>query len=176
MKESKKEKNKTMIIVILIIIIIVTMGITIWAIFFRNNESVLSPDYAPHEVEKNAEPIELDFEEKKLQQQEGGGAVNLTYSKDVNVDLTSNKVRLMFMNPRKSNQDMIIQIVVKDTVIVQSGLLSPGYKLSQLDLMDNIKLSEGEYEGKFVIMYYQKDSGEKAMINTEIPLVITVKK
>ena len=91
------------------------------------------------------------------------------------IDLSDNTAKLLFANPYKSNQDMLIQIVIQDTVILQSGILNPGYRVTRLDLFDNVKLSEGKYNGKFVIYYYQRDTGEKAMLNTEIPLTITVK-
>ena len=35
-------------------------------------------------------------------------------------------------------------------------------------------LSPGGYEGKFIVLYYDPDSGEKAMVNTEIPITVNV--
>ena len=35
-------------------------------------------------------------------------------------------------------------------------------------------LSPGSYEGSFAVLYYDPDTGEKAMVDTEIPLTITV--
>ena len=97
-------------------------------------------------------------------------------SKEVEINLSENKAKLLFANPSKSNQDMMLQIVIQDEVILQSGIISPGYQVKSLDLFDDVQLSEGNYEGKFVVYYYQKDTGEKAMLNTEIPLLISVKK
>ena len=174
-KHDNADKRKKILIIALILLLLITIGITIWALFFRNTTPVLAPDYAPQQTEENAEPIDDDSDGEKLQQQQGGGAVSLTYSKDVTIDLSDKTANLMFANPGKSNQDMMIQIVIQDTVIVQSGLLTPGYQVNKLDLFDNAKLSSGTYEGKFVVLYYQKDTGEKAMLNTEIPLTITVK-
>lgn len=174
-KNENNDKRKKLIIILLIIILLITIGVTVWALFFREAGPVLAPDYAPQQSEENAEPIDENDNGDKLQQQQGGGAVSLTYSKEVSIDLSEKKVDLMFANPSKSNQDMMIQLVIQDTVVVQSGILSPGYKVTKLDLLKNAKLSEGEYKGKFVVLYYQQDTGEKAMINTEIPLTITVK-
>lgn len=174
-KHGNSDKRKKILIIVLILLLLITIGITIWALFFRNTTPVLAPDYAPQQTEENAEPIVDDSDGEKLQQQQGGGAVSLTYSKEVTIDLSDKTANLMFANPGKSNQDMMIQIVIQDTVIVQSGLLTPGYQVTKLDLFDNAKLSSGTYEGKFVVLYYQKDTGEKAMLNTEIPLTITVK-
>ena len=32
----------------------------------------------------------------------------------------------------------------------------------------------GGYEGKFAVFYYSVETGEKAMVNTEIPVSITI--
>lgn len=36
------------------------------------------------------------------------------------------------------------------------------------------RLSAGGYDGKFVVLYYGRTSGELAMVNTEIPVTVTV--
>lgn len=170
-----KDRDQRIVIIILLLLLVITIGITIWAVFIRDTGQVLVPDYAPQETEGNAEAIEGDSGDEKLPQQEGGGAVSLTYSKEVTIDLSEEAVNLYFANPGKSNQDMVLQIVIQDTVIVQSGLLKPGNQVSKLNLSDRVRLSSGIYEGKFVVLYYHQDTGEKAMINTEIPLTITVR-
>ena len=82
----------------------------------------------------------------------------------------------MFANPGKSLQDMVVQIVIDETVIVQSGTLKPGNQVTTLNLLDGAEkqLQPGGYDGKFVVFYYDPDSGEKAVVNTEIPITITV--
>lgn len=173
-KHGDADKYRQILIIVLLLLLLITIGITVWAHFFRDTTPVLAPDYAPQQPEANAEPIAGDDDGEKLQQQQGGGAVSLTYSKDIKIDLSEKTAKLMFANPYKSNQDMMIQIVIQDTVVVQSGLLTPGHQVTRLNLLDTAKLSSGTYEGKYVILYYQKDTGEKAMLNTEIPLTITV--
>ena len=173
-QQGNTDKRKQILIIALILLLMITVAITVWALFFRDTTPVLAPDYAPQQTEENAEPFDDNSNGEKLQQQQGGGAVSITYSKEVTIDLSDNTAKLLFANPYKSNQDMMLQIVIQDTVIVQSGLLTPGHQVTKLDLFDNVKLSSGTYEGKFVVLYYQKDTGEKAMINTEIPLTIMV--
>lgn len=173
-KRIAAEKRQKIIIIILVLLLLVTAGITVWAVFFRDTTPVLAPDYAPQETEGNAETIEGDSGGEKLPQQQGGGAVSLTYSTEVKIDLSDNAARLYFANPSRSNQNMMLQIVIQDVVLVQSGLLTPGHQVTKLDLFDNARLSGGIYEGKFVVLYYNQDTGEKAMINTEIPVTITV--
>lgn len=57
-KSEKQEKQRRLIIIALIIGMAVCIGVTIWALFFRNTqEQVLIPDYAPQAAEQNAEPL-----------------------------------------------------------------------------------------------------------------------
>ena len=159
-------KGKKILIPVLLLITLIAIGVTIWALCFRDTAPVLAPDYAPVEEESNAQAIEDDSGEK-LEAEEGGGAVSLTYSNEVTID---------FANPGKSVQDMVVQIVIDDTVIVQSGTLKPGNQVTTLNLLDGAEkqLQPGGYDGKFVVFYYDPDTGEKAVVNTEIPITITV--
>ena len=71
---------------------------------------------------------------------------------------------------------MVLQIAVQNTVILQSGTLKPGNQVKLLTLLEGMEaqLSPGGYEGKFVVLYYDPDTGEKSMVNTEIPITIHV--
>lgn len=172
--EQKGNKTKW-IIVSLLLVTCLAVGITIWALFFRQDEVVLTPDHAPKE-EEMVEKIPNDSGEK-MESPEGGGSVSLTYSENVTISLKDEKAQLLFANPGKSNQDMVIQILIEDTVVVQSGTLKPGNQVTALNLLDGVskKLSIGGYEGKFNILYYDQSSGERAIVNTEIPINIEIK-
>lgn len=172
--ENKKSKPN-LLIPILLIITVIAICVTVWALFFRDSGPTLAPDYAPQEEEQNAETIPNDTGEK-MENPEGGGSVSLTYSREVSIDLSDETAALLFANPGKSNQDMVLQIVIQDTVIVQSGTLKPGNQVTSLDLLDGAakKLSAGTYEGNFNVLYYNPETGEKAIVNTEIPVTITV--
>ena len=54
----------------------------------------------------------------------------------------------MFANPAESNQDMVLQIVIQETEVAQSGRLVPGKQVTKLTLSDNVELQAGTYEGK----------------------------
>lgn len=172
--ENQKSKPN-LLIPILLIITVIAICVTVWALFFRDSGPALAPDYAPQEEEQNAETIPNDTGEK-MENPEGGGSVSLTYSREVFIDLSDEIATLLFANPGKSNQDMILQIVIQDTVIVQSGTLKPGNQVTVLDLLNGAakKLSAGTYEGNFNVLYYNPETGEKAIVNTEIPITITV--
>lgn len=168
-------KKTTAIIIALLLVTVIALSVSIWALFFREPTQILSPDYAPVEPEKYAETIPNDHG-KKAESEEGGGSVSLTYSNQVSIDLSDGKASLFFANPGKSNQDMVIQIVIQDVIIAQSGTLKSGNQVMTLELLDGAtdKLKPGGYDGKFVIFYYSPDNGEKAIVNTEIPIQIAV--
>lgn len=170
-----KKGNVQWLLFSLFLVTAIAVGVTVWALFFRDSGPALTPDYAPQEEERHAQTIPNDSGEK-LEQPEGGGSVSLTYSRDITISLGDKTAALLFANPGKSNQDMVLQIVIQDTVIVQSGTLKPGNQVTTLDLLDGAekKLSAGTYEGNFNVLYYNQETGEKAIVNTEIPITIVV--
>ncbi|SDG86804.1 hypothetical protein NQ534_10030 [Marvinbryantia formatexigens DSM 14469] len=171
-----REKNKKMkiLIVLLLLVTAAAISVTVWALFFRDTTPVLSPDYAPVEEEVNAEDIEGETEEEKLEADEGGGAVSMSYQKTVTVSLADRTAELMFQNPSRSVNDMILQLIIvsadgTETVIAQSGTIHPGKQVEKLELIDGAaELSEGTYSGKFNVLYYDPDTGEKAIVNGSI--------
>ena len=175
------KKTTTIIIAILAVITVTALCVTMWALFFRepsagdDNKVILNPDYAPQKQEQNAETIPTDPGDK-MEPPDGGGAVSLTYSHEVKIDISDKAAAVYFANPGKSNQDMVLQVVIQDTVILQSGTLKPGNQVKLLNLLEGAEkmLQPGGYEGKFVVLYYDPISGEKSMVNTEIPITINV--
>ena len=178
-KEKKNEKDNDrkllLLILLLLLITIVTASVSIYTIYFKEKQPVLIPDYAPVELEANAVSFG-DEGEAKLDRPEGGGAVGLTYSKDVKISLSDKTATILFANPTKSNSDVVLLLMIDDTVCFKSGRITPGNKVLTMNLSEDIanNLRKGGYDGKFVVIYYDRVSGEKAMLSTEIPVVITV--
>ena len=152
--EKKISANRTKIIItVLLVVTFVALAVTIWALFFRNTGPALAPDYAPQKEEEYAEPVTGDSEEK-MEVSKGGGAVSMVYQKEVHISLSDNKANLMFQNPSKSVNDIVLQLVIIS---------------EQLDLIkDAAKLSVGDYTGRYNVLYYDPDSGEKAVLNGNI--------
>ncbi len=173
-QEDNRKKRRWMLaaLILLLLLLITSCSVTIWSLFFRDTTPTLAPDYAPQEIEPNAEPTP-DTGKDKLEQEQGGGAVSLEYTKDVTVDLSDKIVTFRFANPQESNQDMVLQVVVQGEVIAQSQLIPPGNKLSKLTLRDGINLSVGGYDGKYTVLYYY-ENGEKALLETDVPLTVKV--
>lgn len=157
-------------VVILAAATCLSAGIALWAVFFREASPALVPD-GPLATEVNAFPTEEDDGEK-LAQAEGGGAVNLTYSDQVAFSLADGLAHLSFSNPARSNQSVLLEIVIRGTTVVRSALLPPGHQLAALPLLDSAQLAPGAYTGKFLVSFYQPD-GTPALLRTEIPISIT---
>ena len=164
------------LIALLILLLLISIGVTIWALFFREPDVVLNPDYAPEQMEPYQSPIPGDTGNKAESPTDGGGSVSLNYTDKVMIDLSVGKASLYFANPGKSNQDMVLQVVIQDEVLVQSGRLTPGHQVTELDLLPDAakKLAPGGYEGKFILYYYHPETSEKAMVNTEIEITVSV--
>ena len=59
-------------------------------------------------------------------------------------------------------------------MIAESELIPAGYKLSQMKLNDDVELEAGKYEGNLNVLYYDSETGEKEVVDTKIPVTLTV--
>lgn len=181
----KKERNKLRIIVVLLLIVIILLLIRESWIHASSDAVVLEPDYPLIEEEENAEPTGDDQE--KLEADVTGGAVALSYSDQVTYDMAKDMVYLDFTNPGSSTQSMIMQVILygkkneetgktDEYLLAESGVLKPGNRVEKLngDKDEQVKLSQGNYSGVIRLLFYNPETGEKAIVNTEIPVEIAV--
>lgn len=168
-------KKKTWKKVLFLLLVLISISCMVGVVYLTSSKELI-PDYAPGVLDPNAVPLPDD--EEKLAASEGGGAVSLSYSDKVAVDLKKKKVEFYFQNPSKSTQDIVLQVIVeqgdKEIVIAQSQRISAGYALYSLDLKKDAKLASGGYKGKFNVIFYDEETGEKAVVNTNIPITIAV--
>ena len=109
MSQKNTTDKQKMLIYLLLLITVCALSVTVWALFFRTPDVQLAPDYAPVATEKHAEPIPDDVGER-TPAEPGSGNVSLTYSNEVVIDLSSREASLLFANPGRSNQDMLLQL------------------------------------------------------------------
>ena len=110
----------------------------------------------------------------KLPQAQGGGAVNITYSDQVAVCLETRTVSIRFANPARSNQSMVVRLVLGELVAAESGTLPPGSALESLPLLADVTLPAGEYAGAFHVLFYDSQDGGRAGVSTKLPVSVTV--
>ena len=109
-----------------------------------------------------------------MEQPPGGGAVNITYSNQVTISLSEQQGHLLMINPYRSNQSLSLELMSGEMMILQSGAILPGYQVESLPLLEGVDLSPGNYTGKFKIRFYDTQTGKQALLNTDIPVSITV--
>lgn len=151
--------------------ILLAIGISTYsAIKIYTSIPSVEPEYLMPLEDEKVTPIEED-NTKKSESQNGGGSVRIRLSNTVNIDLKTGDIEMIYQNPNQSNQDSVVTLVLisdnKEYVIAKSGLVKSGKQITQLKLNNSdIKLSEGVYEGKYIIEHYNPTTGEKAMTNS----------
>ena len=175
MTQTKSTRKKKIILVLLVLVLLALIAVTVWAIFFREPEPILPPDYPPQNVDPGQKPIP-DDEGGKIESPTGGGAVNITYSTAFNADLSDGNVKFYYANPARSNQNVAIAVVIGEEVICRSELVTPGNMITVLPLLEDAKerLTVGGYEAELIIYCYHPQTGEKAMVDTRAPITLNV--
>lgn len=171
-----------LLLLIPILLLVIRTG---WFKPVDDGKVVLAPDYPLIKDEPNSQPTEDD--QQKFEVSENGGAVALNYSDKVEYGLSDQTVTLFFANPGSSTQAVVLQIIVyggvnvdtgkpEEYLLAESGILRPGYYVERLDadLESNVSLASGVYSGVMRVLFYNEDTGERAVVNTEIPVNISV--
>ena len=100
--------------------------------------------------------------------------MNITYSDQVAVCLETRTVSIRFANPARSNQSMVVRLVLGELVAAESGTLPPGSALESLPLLVDVTLTAGEYAGAFHVLFYDSQDGGRAGVSTKLPVSVTV--
>lgn len=160
----KSSSNLRILILLLACITAAAVSVTVGAVFFRKTVSMmLTPD-----------SVKDESNEEKMKSELGGGSISMAYRKTVTISLAEKTVKLMFQNPVKSVNDMLLQLAVvssdgEEIVIAQSDLIKPGNEITKMDLIDEEGfLWEGSYKGKFNVFCYAPDSGEKSIVDGSV--------
>lgn len=170
--EKQNKRKKRVLILLMLLLLLVSIGVPMWYFWYYKpcccccNHTDF--DKYSHQIKEDNEP--------KMQQPKGGGAVNLRYSNKVEINLSQKKAYLYFGNPSKSNQDVVLELYIGETLIAGSGRIAPGYEVAQMDIPSISGLSEKIYDGVFKLGFYNPGEDEKAKVNTNIPVTITCKK
>lgn len=119
-----------------------------------------------------AQPIDGD-NTSKASSPEGGGTVSMTYTLNAEISLKADKISMYFKNPNASNHDVMLEMYVisenEETLIASSGRIKAGYGLYNMALgIDPSLLNAGNYEGKYKIIYYNPETGERALVESDI--------
>lgn len=177
MSEVQNNKKIRLLVILLSIGIVICIAVTVWAVCFRKPKDVITPDYAPGKLDPNAVKMTED-DTQKLETSSGGGGVSMTCETEVTIDLSDKKAYLNYSHPSKSLQNIVLQIVIKDQVIVQSERIEPGYQVKELPLLSGVDklLSEGVYtDANFKVLCYDPKTGEKDVVCPELNITVIVR-
>jgi|GEM_PF-97968 len=178
-KGSSGKRRSLLLVVLLLLLLSVTAGAAI--LYFSPSEEpaeeperpFLPPDTLP-EAEERAVPHDGEEDADRTDSSGAVGSVNVTYTDLVTVSLEDGEARLNFSNPKRSNQSMVLDLLIQDVLILRSGALQPGTTLESLPLLDYAQLAPGGYEGLFRVAFYDPDTGKKSVMNAEIPVQVKV--
>ena len=174
--------NKKILLILLVSVVLIGAIITTIVLVNKNKTPDgpvtipgITPDYPAPPLEEGAEDVEDD--EEKLEAPSGGGAVGMIYSNEVEIDLSDKKVSLLFANPNRSTHNVSIQLVVQGNVLAESGLLTPAKRITTLDLKEGINIPAGVYatNAKIVVRFYDPETNECSIVNSEIVVTVTVR-
>ncbi len=178
-EKKDKKREKLVVILLLLLVILISLSASVWSIFFDKSHATITPEYALVPEDKGAKKIsgEEGKSEEKLSHPDGGGSVGISCSPKVKIDRSENKATLMFQNPSRSNNDMVVRLVVQDTLLAESGKLVPGKEIDSMEILEESvhKLQLGTYEGTFIISLYDHDTGEKAMMESSVNVQVEVR-
>ena len=160
-------------LVFLLILFFILLGIgisTYLGIKIFTSIPTVEPDY-PLPPEDNEVTVIEEDNTKKSASQNGGGSVRIRLSNTAKIDLTTGDIQMAYQNPNQSNQDSVITLVLisenNEYIIAKSGLIKSGSQITKLKLLnDVVNLSEGVYKGKYIIEHYNRETGEKALTNS----------
>ena len=126
------------------------------------------------EINQTTDSAESD--KISLSSPDNGGAAGLEYKKAVKIDISDKKVTLYFMNAARSTHNVTVQLVSDGKVLAESGVLTPGNKITKLTLKDGISISNGVYDtgAKLVVKYYDPQTNACAAVDSEFNITLTV--
>ena len=144
-----------------------------------NDPVVLEPDYPTISQEPNALPIESDSAEDRPTVNEGGGSVTIAFMDNITYNPATGQLSLFYQNPGVSTHNAVVQVILvreeEEYLLSQSGILAPGYQVTSLQASEDApQLSPGGYEGKLRLLFYDIETGERSIVDTDIPCTVTV--
>lgn len=175
-KTSPKEKDRTRIVIVLLMLItLLSLTLSAYMLLFHKPQRPIMPDYMPVEQDEHVSTIPPEYlEETKMDIPEGGGGAIIICDTEITAHLDTGKVDMLYRNPDSSASAVVLQLWIGDTLVAQSGSVYPGYQLEDMYLLDTSLLQEGGYRGIVKVAFYDPASCEKAIVDTDIEVAITV--
>ena len=97
----------------------------------------------------------------------------MVYTKDAEIKLSTEMAKIYFNNPNASNHDVVLEfyVVSGETgyFLGRSGRVPSGSSIYEISIADReVEIKEGEYEGLYVLSFYNPETGERAVVDSQI--------
>lgn len=153
-----------LIVAVSVAVILIFAGVMI--VWKMAESKTLLPDRAPADVEENAVIDKADSE--KMDIPPNGGGASFNYAKEITIDMSTGTAELYFENSGSALYDASLVLVIDDTVILESGLLPPGSRLTTLSFpKDSLPLQRGGYDAALWVQSYDED-GNALNVNFQL--------
>jgi len=142
-----------------------------WTVLMNQPEEMTVFAPVPHDVRVRPIPDAM------IDPREGSNFVSVQLNQIVNVSLTTGECQLNFRNPGQSNHSVVVQLHLDDTIIAESGAVPPGYILDSLRLTtmpDSATLLPGEFGATAFLVFYDINTHNRAMVESQFPVVLVV--
>lgn len=156
--------------IVLVVLLLAALAV---GLFFLTRERQVIPALNPlPPKDSSVVPIESD-QTSKSDHEVGGGSMTLSYSFEAKLSLSTGKIAVVFQNPFASSHYGQLELVVvsggQEVMIAQSGSIPPGTGLYEMTFNPNSAvLSPGSYEALYRIGFFDPETGERAVVQTEL--------
>lgn len=105
------------------------------------------------------------------------GSVSMGFQDKATVHLSSGTVDMYYYHSPDATHNAVVQLIADrdgaEYLLAQSGTILPGYSLNTMTLDPSVKLSQGSYNGRLRLLFFNGED-ETTNMNTDIPLTIGV--
>ncbi len=133
--------------------------------------------YAP--VVPDHDQIIIKDDEAKEEDSSGTNSLSFRFNETVRIDSKTGNCYLDFRNPSNNPNMLVVSLYAdneSETLIAESGAINPGYGLSYLKLNKDgyAAVKSGVRKGHVLITAYSKETNDKAMVDSELPVQLTI--
>ena len=183
-KSGEEKNNKNLVRILSAVLLVLLIVVILLLLRSCQGQSpagpskVLEPDYPQMTEDPNADTIPDDDSEKPVVSN-GGGSVTISFMDNVTYSLSTGELSLYYQNPNASTHTVVVQVILEsgedEYLLAQSGILTPGHQVTALQADAGApQLSVGGYNGKLKLLFYDPETGERAIVDTDIPCTVSV--
>lgn len=171
-KYEKQEKKKTWLIILLSIGIVICLGVTVWALFFRQTNETLSPDYESQGIAgKVTDGWDTGLEKPPVPEKRG---IQIPGYSTAVMQAGDTSLQLSIGNPPANTCGFYATLKLADgTVLYRSELLEPGFGLTEVPLEKS--LEAGEYTAIVLYECVTLDESHTRLNAAESEFILIVK-